>query len=96
MQREKNVSPIAESFRESESQNKEFSRSVQELTSIRVQLQSERDSLDTEVRDSRDALKELQARLDAANNVLNQLKIDTDNRLREKDEEIENNRSVHS
>lgn len=81
-----------ESFRESESQNKDLTRSVQELTTIRVQLQSERDSLDSELHDSRDTIRDLQSRLDAANATLNQLKNDFDNRLRERDEELENTR----
>jgi len=83
-----------ESFRESESQNKDLSRSVQELTTIRIQLQSERDSLVSELHDSRDTIKDLQSRLDAATNTMNQLKSDLENRLREKDEELENTRLV--
>ena len=82
-----------ESFRESESQNKELNRSVQELTAIRGQLQSDRDAMEAEVQDSRDTIRDLQSRLDSATSVMNQLKVDLDNRLRERDEEIENLRS---
>jgi hypothetical protein len=48
--------------------------------------------LDAELHDSRDTIKDLQSRFDAANSSLNQLKIDFENRLREKDEELENTR----
>lgn len=85
---------LIESFREADGQNKELTRTVSELTSIRVQLQSERDSMDAEIRDSRDTIRDLQSRLDAANNTLNQLKNDLENRLRERDEELENMRFV--
>jgi len=85
-----------ESFRESENQNKELSRSVQELTAIRMQLQSDRDAMDVELQDSRDTIRDLQSRLDSANSVMNQLKVDLDSRLRERDEEIENLRSALS
>ena len=83
-----------ESFRESESQNKELNRSVQELTAIRMQLQSDREAMEAELQDSRDSIKDLQSRLDSANSVMNQLKVDLDSRVRERDEEIENLRSV--
>jgi len=83
-----------ESFRESENQNKELTRSVQELTAVRMQLQSDRDAMDAEIQDSRDTIKDLQSRLDSATSVMNQLKVDLDSRVRERDEEIENLRSV--
>jgi len=83
-----------DSFRESEGQNKELTRSVQELTAVRMQLQSERDAMDAEMADSRDLIKDLQSRLDSATSVMNQLKVDLDSRVRERDEEIENLRSA--
>jgi len=67
---------------------------VQELTAIRMQLQSDRDAMDAELQDSRDSIKDLQSRLDSATSVMNQLKVDLDSRLRERDEEIENLRSA--
>jgi len=88
------VCVCAESFRESESQNKELNRSVQELSAIRMQLQSDRDAMEAELQDSRDSIKDLQSRLDSATSVMNQLKVDLDSRLRERDEEIENLRSA--
>lgn len=54
-----------------------------------MQLEGERDSLASEVGDLRDALKDAQARLEAANAALNQLRSDMEHRLREKDDEIE-------
>ena len=80
----------SESLREAESGNKELTRTVQELSSIRVQLQGERDGLFAEVGDLKDLVKDLQAKYDSSNNQLNQLRIDFDTKLREKDEEIEN------
>ena len=79
-----------ESLRESESQNKELTRSVQELTAIKMQLQSDRDAMEAEIQDSRESIRDLQSRLDSANSVMNQLKVDLDSRVRERDEEIEN------
>jgi len=80
-------------MREAQSQNKDLSRQVQELMSIRHQLEADRDRLASELSDSNDALRDAQARLDAANAALAQLKIDFEHRLREKDEEIESVRS---
>ena len=84
-----------EALREAQSQNKDLSRQVQELLAIRHQLEADRDRLATELNDANDALRDAQARLDAANAALSQLRIDFEHRLREKDEEIENVRSVH-
>ena len=81
---------MTESFRESEGQNKELSRTVQELTMVRQQLQSDRDAMEAEIADSRESIKDLQSRLDSANSVMNQLKVDLESRVRERDEEIEN------
>jgi len=79
-----------EALREAQSQNKDLGRQVQELMTIRVQLQNERDGLQTELSDTKDALKDATARLDAANAALVQLRTDMEHRLREKDDEIDN------
>lgn len=42
------------------------------------------------LRDTEDALKDCENKLAAANQALNQLRIDMENRLREKDEELDN------
>jgi len=80
--------------REAQSANKDLSRQVQELMAIRHQLEADRDRLATELSDAQEALRDAQARLDAANAALAQLRSDFEHRLREKDEEIENVRSV--
>ena len=67
-----------------------MNRQVQELVSIRVQLEGERDSLAAELADARDALKDATARLDGANNALAQLRSELEHRLREKDDELDN------
>ena len=85
---------FTEALREAQGANKDLGRQVQELTTIRVQLEGERDSLAAELADTRDAYKDAQARLDAANAALSQLRSEMEHRLREKDEEIENIRLV--
>jgi len=59
---------------------------------IRSDLQSERDALQTELSEATDANRDLQARLDAANAALQQLKQDLEVRLRDAEEELENTR----
>jgi len=86
---------LLDALREAQSQNKDLSRQVQELTTIRVQLQNERDGLSAELSDTKDALKDALARLEAANAALTQLRTDMEHRLREKDDEIDNIRSVN-
>lgn len=50
----------------------------------------ERDSLASQLRDTEEALRDAEGKLAAAQAALNQLRIDMENRLREKDEEIDN------
>jgi chromosome segregation ATPase len=83
-----------DALREAQSQNKDLSRQVQELLTIRVQLEADRDRLSSELNDANEALRDLQLRFETANSSLNQLRIDFEHRLREKDEEIENVRSA--
>ena len=49
---------LADALREAQNQNKDLSRQVQELTTIRVQLQNERDGLSAELSETKDALKD--------------------------------------
>ena len=77
-------------LREANSANKDLNRQVQELTTIRMQLEGERDGLAAELADTRDALRDAQMRLDAANNALSQLRSEMEARMREKDDELEN------
>jgi len=81
---------FTEALRVAQDQNKDLARQVQELTTIRVQLQNERDGLAAELSDTKDSLKDALARLDAANAALTQLRTDMEHRLREKDDEIDN------
>jgi len=85
---------LTEALREAQSQNKDLSRQVQELMTVRVQLQNERDASSAELSDTKDALKDATARLEASNAALTQLRSDMEHRLREKDDEIDNIRSV--
>jgi len=85
---------VTDALREALAQVKDLSRQVPELHAIKIQLETERDGLKTEVSDLQDALREAQMRLDAANNNLTQLRADLERRLREKDEEIDGIRSV--
>lgn len=79
-----------EALREAQSSNKDLNRQVSELMALRVALESERDALAIDLADTKDAYKDAQARLDAANNALSQLRSEMEHRLREKDEELEN------
>ena len=60
------------------------------MTSIRINLEAERDNLCAELADNKDALRDALAKLEAANNALSILRSEMDVRLREKDEEIDN------
>ena len=82
-------SVCVDGMREAQSQNKDLSRQVQELMAIRHQLEADRDRLAAELNDANEALRDAQARLDAANGALSQLRADFEHRLREKDEEVE-------
>jgi len=85
----------SDALRDALAQVKELSRQIPELHAVKVQLETERDSLRTEVSDLTDALKDALARLDAANNQLTQLRTELERRLHEKDEEIDGIRSVN-
>lgn len=85
---------LTDALREAQSQNKDLSRQVQELMTVRVQLQNERDGLSAELSETKDALKDATARLEASNAALTQLRTDMEHRLREKDDEIDNIRWV--
>ena len=84
----------AEALRESESGNKDMTRQLQELTMIRTELQNERDALHSELGDATDANRDLQARLDAANAALQQMKQDLEKQLRAAEEDLENTRYI--
>ena len=73
---------------------KDANRELADLRSLRAQLEAERDSLAAALKDTEDALRDAEQKLANAQAALNQLRIDMENRLRAKDEEIENIRSV--
>lgn len=78
-----------DALREAQNALKDANRQLNELTAIRAQLEAERDSLQNALRDTEDALRDAENKLAAAQQALNQLRTDMENRLREKDEEIE-------
>ena len=59
------------------------------MSTIRLQLQNERDGLAAELGDAKESLRDALARLDSANAALTQLRSDMEHRLREKDDELE-------
>jgi len=80
---------VADALRDALAQVKELSRQIPELHAVKVQLETERDGLKTEVSDLQDALRDALARLEAVNNSLAQLRAELERRLQEKDEEID-------
>lgn len=83
---------ISEALKESEHSNKDLNRSLQDALSAKNNLQNERESLLAELNDARDFIRDLEARLEGATSQLNVLRLDYDTKLRERDEEIENQR----
>ena len=83
-------------LREANQALKDANRELADLRQLRAQLEAERDSLAAALKDTEDALRDAEAKLANAQAALNQLRTDMENRLREKDEEIENIRSVNS
>lgn len=82
------VTCVAETAREAQSQSKELRSQIQDLHAIRIQLETDRDGLNAEVNDLRGVLNDAQSRIDSVNETLNQLKADSERRLRDKDDEL--------
>lgn len=80
---------LSDALRDAHHQIKDLTRQVHDLLAIKAQLEAERDRLALELADAHDTIKDLHARLDASNAALNQLKIDFEHRLRERDEELD-------
>jgi len=78
-----------DTLHESKTEIRSLRLQIQEQQSITPQLESERDSLAAELAELRDALQEAERRLGNATSSLNQLKTDTERRLRDKDDESE-------
>jgi len=60
---------------------------LQQHQSVIPQLESERDGLAAEVAELREVLDDAEKRVGSSSSALNQLKTDTERRLREKDDE---------
>jgi len=78
-----------DTLHESKTELRSLRLQLQEQQSIAPQLESERDSLAAELAELRDALQDAEKRLGNANAALNQLKTDTERRLRDKDDEAD-------
>ena len=76
-----------ETCHDSQSENKELRNHLQDLNAVRCQLEADRDTLSAEVNELHESLRETQLRWDAVSATMNQLKADTEHRLRDKDEE---------
>lgn len=81
-------------LREHRDENKALGRKVNELQELRTQLDSERNALAAELNEIHEALKDAQGQLEARNSALNQIRTELEQRLREKDEEMESVRLV--
>jgi len=66
-----------------------LSRNVNDLTQIKIQLESERESLSGALADAENANADLENRLAAATTALNNIKVELERRLREKEDELE-------
>jgi len=62
---------------------------LQEQQLLTGQLQSERDGLTAELAEMKDALQDAEKRVSSANSALNQLKVEIERRLREKDNDAD-------
>ena len=80
---------FSDNLRETTAALKDANRQVSELQALRAQLEAERDSLASALRDTEESLRDTENKLHAATTALNQLRAEMENRLREKDEEIE-------
>ena len=78
-----------DNLRDANNVNKDLSRQVSELTAIRVSLEAERDHLAADLQDFKDALRDAENARDAATKALQELRVEMERRLREKDEEID-------
>jgi len=78
-----------DTLHESKTELRSLRLQLQEQQSIAPQLESERDNLAAELAELRDALQDAEKRLGNANAALNQLKTDTERRLRDKDDEAD-------
>lgn len=81
-------------LKETKSALRDANRRLTDLEALRSQLEAERDNLASALHDAEEALKELEVKYVATQNALQHLKTEMEQRLREKDDELENLRSV--
>jgi len=84
-----NDCPCTDTLQQCKTELKSLRLQLQEQQVVIPQLESERDALAAELAELKDALLEAEKRLSNANSSLNQLKGDTERRLREKDDEAD-------
>lgn len=68
---------------------KDLNRTVIELTAVRNDLTGERDNLLNQLHDLKDEYQAVLSKLDSAGGAANQLRIDLENKLRDRDAELE-------
>ena len=81
---------LLDQLKETKSALRDANRRLTDLEALRSQLESERDNLASALHDAEEALKELEAKYVSSQNALNHLKSEMEQRLREKDDELEN------
>ncbi|VDD75996.1 unnamed protein product, partial [Mesocestoides corti] len=81
---------LTDQLKETKSALRDANRRLTDLEALRSQLEAERDNLASALHDAEEALKELEAKYAASQNALQHLKSEMEQRLREKDDELEN------
>ena len=80
---------MTDALHESKTQMRSARLQLQEQQALTSRLQSERDGSAAEAGELRDALEDAEKRLGNANAALNQLRTDTEKRIRDKDAELD-------
>ena len=86
----KRVFNISEQLKEANGHNKDLTRQISELTIIKSDLEAQRNSFQGALADAEERLRDLEAKLQSTSNALAVLQTEMQNRLREKDDELEN------
>jgi predicted nucleic acid-binding Zn-ribbon protein len=68
---------------------RDANRQLNELSGLRIALEAERDQLAKALADAEDNLRDVESRLHSATSALEQLKVEFNTRLREKEDELE-------
>merc|ERR1712168_456052 len=72
---------LSEALREAQTANKDLGKQIHDLFTIRAQLEAERDAINIELIDTRDALKDLTMRYEAANAQLTSVRSECEAKL---------------